>query len=188
MNRIDDIINDVIKAEGGYSNNRNDKGGETMYGITVAVARENGYAGDMRALSVDFARKVYYKRYVVDPGFDRVALLSAVIAAELIDTGVNMGPTVSGKFFQRSLNAFNQRGTLWPDLVVDGGIGEKSATAFAAYMKARGSQDGERVMLVALNALQGARYIELAEGRQENEDFEYGWMRNRVEAQLFGAA
>ena len=33
---------------------------------------------------------------------------------------------------------------------------------------------GETVLLRALNSLQGARYIEIAEGRQANEGFVFG--------------
>jgi hypothetical protein len=32
----------------------------------------------------------------------------------------------------------------------------------------------------ALNCSQGARYLELAEGREANEDFLYGWVKERV--------
>jgi len=35
-------------------------------------------------------------------------------------------------------------------------------------------------LLKGLNALQGERYIELAEKRQANESFVYGWLRTRV--------
>jgi hypothetical protein len=47
------------------------------------------------------------------------------------------------------------------------------------FLKARGSQ-GEVVLLRMLNALQGARYIEITEERVQNEDFIYGWFLNRV--------
>jgi len=36
------------------------------------------------------------------------------------------------------------------------------------------------VLLTALNCSQGARYLELAEGREKNEDFLFGWVLNRV--------
>ena len=36
------VISKIIEVEGGYSNDRSDSGGETKYGITVAVARANG--------------------------------------------------------------------------------------------------------------------------------------------------
>ncbi|WP_275673085.1 putative peptidoglycan-binding domain-containing protein, partial [Escherichia coli] len=41
-------------------------------------------------------------------------------------------------------------------------------------------QDGERVMLTALNCTQGDRYLELAEKREANESFVYGWLKERV--------
>ncbi|VED93728.1 Predicted Peptidoglycan domain [Klebsiella pneumoniae] len=44
---------------------------------------------------------------------------------------------------------------------------------------ARG-KEGEQVLLRALNCSQGARYLELAEGREANEDFLYGWVKERV--------
>ncbi len=184
MKTISDIIDDIIKAEGGYSDNRNDLGGKTMYGITESVARASGYSGDMRDLPLDTAKKIYFQQYVAAPGFDRVMKLSPVIAAELVDTGVNMGPSTAGKFLQRSLNAFNNNGSLWPDVVVDGGIGDKSISALESYLKAKASQGGERVLLFTLNSLQCVRYIELSEARKENESFAYGWIHNRVESQL----
>jgi hypothetical protein len=39
---------------------------------------------------------------------------------------------------------------------------------------------GERVLLAALNCSQGHRYLELSEGREDNEDFTFGWVRARV--------
>ncbi len=51
--------------------------------------------------------------------------------------------------------------------------------ALEAFLKHRG-RDGEIVMLTALNALQGERYIYLCEKREENEDFVFGWFLHRV--------
>ncbi|WP_278002867.1 glycosyl hydrolase 108 family protein, partial [Bacillus thuringiensis] len=95
MKSIDDAITAVLANEGGYVNNPNDKGGETNYGITIAVARANGYAGPMRDLPASVARQIYVKQYVAAPGFDKIAPVSIPVAAELVDTGVNMGPQVA---------------------------------------------------------------------------------------------
>lgn len=181
---IDIIIDDIIRAEGGYSDNPNDSGGKTCWGITEAVARSNNYFGDMRDLPKDFARSIYYKIYVVKPKFDRVLLLSDSIASELVDTGVNMGTATACIMLQRALNAFNNGGKLYADLLPDGDCGDKTINALAAYLKARLSDDGERVLLVALNCLQGARYIDIAAGNVKNEAFAFGWMKNRVSAQV----
>ncbi len=42
------IIDAILRAEQGYVDHPNDRGGPTNHGITLAVARANGYDGDMR--------------------------------------------------------------------------------------------------------------------------------------------
>ena len=180
---IEEIINEIIKVEGGYVNDLKDSGGATNYGITIAVARANGYTGDMKDLPIEKAYQIYYDDYVVKPGFDKVLALSPAIAAELVDTGVNMGPAVASKFLQQCLNAFNDESRDYPDVVVDGKLGKASISALEAFLKRRkgeGKGKGENVMLKALNALQGARYIMLAETSPKNERFLFGWFANRL--------
>jgi len=176
---IDDIIDAVIKAEQGYVNDPADRGGETNYGITVAVARANGYTGNMRDMPLALARRIYLQRYVNEPKFDRVIAIDGRIGAELVDTGVNMGPHRSAEFLQRWLNAFNDTGSRYQELFVDGRLGEISLAALTAYIKWRG-KEGIDVMLRALNSIQGARYLEIVEGNKSQRRFAYGWIRNRV--------
>lgn len=173
---IDSIIAGVIATEGGYVNNPNDKGGETNFGITVAVARANGYTGPMKSMPKSVAESIYRKRYVVDPKFDQVAALSASVAEELIDTGVNMGPVKAAEFLQRWLNGFGVEGK---DLVVDGKLGPASLTALKTFLQKRGT-DGERVLLRGLNGSQAARYLDLTESNKTQRTFLYGWVKNRV--------
>lgn len=178
---IDAIIDDVLRNEGGYVNDSRDAGGETNFGITVATARANGYTGKMRELPRSFAIEVYRRKYVVAPGFDKIAAISGAIGAELVDTGVNMGPKVAAQFLQRALNALNNQARDYLDLAVDGVAGANTRLALSAYLNRRDA-DGETVLLAALNGLQTERYISLAEARQANEAFVYGWMRTRVAA------
>ncbi|ENY9671070.1 putative peptidoglycan-binding domain-containing protein, partial [Escherichia coli] len=117
--------------------------------------------------------------YWYGPRFDQVEDLSPDIAAELCDTGVNMGPTVASRMLQRWLNVFNLRGKLYPDMDADGRIGPRTLNALRAYLKNR-SRDGELVLVKALNCTQGERYLELAEKREASESFVYGWMKERV--------
>ncbi|EQA96711.1 glycoside hydrolase family 108 protein [Sphingobium baderi] len=175
MATINGIIEEVLTNEGGYVNDSRDRGGETNFGITVATARANGYTGPMKAMTRDFARSVYMKQYVVAPGFDKIAAISMSVAAELVDTGVNMGPKVASTFLQRALNGLNNQGRDYPDLLVDGVAGQKTRDALSAYFKKRG-KEGEIRLLALLNALQGERYLSLAEGRSANEAFLYGWL------------
>ncbi|MEG3175974.1 glycosyl hydrolase 108 family protein [Sphingomonas sp. RB3P16] len=176
---IETLIDAVLDREGGYCNHPADRGGETRYGITAAVARANGYAGAMRDLPRDTARAIYRKLYWCAPRFDAVAVLAPRIAAELFDTGVNMGPPVATAFLQRALNALNRGASDYPDLRTDARIGETTLAALAAFLARRGGC-AERVLLKAIEALQGERYVALAESRPANEAFLYGWLANRI--------
>ena len=175
------LIDALLVREGGYVDNPDDRGGPTNFGITQSVARAAGWAGTMRDLPRDFAAAIYRRRYWATPGFDQIAQVSPTIAAELFDTGVNMGPATATAFLQRSLNALNRQACDWPDVPVDRSIGPATLAALTRLLAVRGGA-GEAVLLKALNALQGARYIELAEGRAANESFLYGWLAGRVTA------
>jgi len=176
---LETLIDNVIGREGGYSNHPSDKGGPTMWGITERVARKHGYKGDMRALPRATAVAIYRQEFAIDTGFAAVAEINEAVGEELFDTGVNMGPAVPALWFQESLNAFNQQGRLYPDIKEDGDIGPTTLATFRTYLKVRGP-DAELVMLRALNCSQGERYKMLARSRAANEDFVFGWFRNRV--------
>ncbi|MAF30365.1 MAG: hypothetical protein CL820_12045 [Croceicoccus sp.] len=176
---IDDMIERTIGHEGRYSNHADDTGGETMFGITKAVARANGYGGPMGQLTRDHAKAIYRRQYADKPGFSSVARVSPAIGAELFDTGVNMGPAYPALWLQQCLNALNSGGTHYADIREDGDIGPATLAALRAFLGRRGDA-GERVLLKALNCLQGARYIDLAQRRSANESFLYGWIANRV--------
>jgi lysozyme family protein len=173
------IIDDLIEREGEFSDHPSDAGGATRWGITENVARALGYGGDMRALPRDFAVGVYTHEYIEAPGFDKVLQVSSKIGEELIDSGVNMGATLPGPWLQRTLNLLNQQARTFPDLVVDGQIGPATIAALRTVLEQRG-RDGETVILRCLNCLQGNRYFEIAEKREKNEDFFFGWLRSRV--------
>ena len=125
----DEIFNSVLGKEGGYVDHPDDKGGPTKWGITQNTARAHGYRGDMRDLTREQALEILEADYWYGPRFDQIATLSPDIAAELCDTGVNMGPTVASKMLQRWLNVFNLRGKLYPDLDADGRIGPRTINA-----------------------------------------------------------
>jgi len=167
---VDDIINATLKAEGGYVNDPSDKGGETNYGITVGTARANGYKGSMRDLPLQTAKDIYRNEYLVKPGFSN---FPSVVAAELFDTGVNMGPSTATKFLQRAINALQGSG-----LAVDGKMGPATRNAVAVYLASR--SNAETILVKALNCLQGVRYIELVEGNVSQRRFINGWF-SRVE-------
>jgi lysozyme family protein len=177
---VNALIDALIEREGGFVADRADRGGPSRFGITEAVARANGYRGAMRALPREEAAAIYKRLYWLRPRLNEVASRSGRIAEELFDTGVNMGPAVAVTFLQRALTALNRNGKDYPDLVPDGRIGPHTLAALDTFLHLRGRTSGETVLLRALEALQGERYLRLAERRPANETFLYGWLANRI--------
>jgi len=175
-----EFINEIIKKEGGYVNHPHDRGGETNFGITIGVARANGYMGEMKDMKREDAFRIYALRYWDVNRLDDMMRISPKITAEVADTGVLMGVRTSGKFLQRALNALNAQENYYDDIVVDGIVGSKTLSSLESFLLARKHDDGERVLLGMLNVLQGNRLIEITERREKNETFIFGWFKNRV--------
>src|SRR3954447_20124487 len=93
-----EAISRVLKSEGGYVNHPSDPGGETNYGITIAVARANGYRGPMRALPVEEARRIYRLKYANPVRFDDDP---AGLDYTLFDYAVNSGVGRANKVARR---------------------------------------------------------------------------------------
>lgn len=176
---IDALVEGVIGREGGYSNHPADRGGATRWGVTESVARAHGYQGDMRQFPRDEAVAIYRRLYWIKPGFDQVAARAPSVAAELFDTGVNMGPATATGFLKRALNALNRGEADYGDIGTAPIIDAAALAALDGFMAKRGT-GGEAVLLKALEALQGERYLHLAEARPANEAFVYGWLANRI--------
>lgn len=173
------IIDGILSLEGGYTNNPHDRGGETNWGITEAVARANGYQGEMKELTREEAYAILENSYWIKPGFESISHLSWPISFELCDAAVNIGPRFPCIWLQRWLNALNKDQHLYHDLKVDGHIGTMTLKALEQFLQARGSE-GEEVLLKALNCSQGAYYLTITEEKVQNEQFIYGWLNKRV--------
>jgi len=176
---VDQLIDEVIEREGGYVNHPADRGGATNWGITRAVARQNGYQGHMRDLPRSEAADIYRRLYWIEPKFNGIAVSAPKLAAELFDTGINMGTGTATGFMQRALNALNRNQRDFADLAVDRRIGPVTLNALRAFLHKRG-RSGESVLIKAVEALQGAHYLRLAEAKPSQEAFVYGWLHNRI--------
>jgi hypothetical protein len=67
----------------------------------------------------------------------------------------------------------------YPDVAAADIVDEPLVAALRAFLARRGP-GGEAVLLKAVEALQGERYLDLAERRPANEAFLYGWLANRL--------
>lgn len=182
MTPLEKALQRTLGVEGGDSNDPDDHGGATRYGVTEAVARAFGYTGAMAGLPWSTAVAIYKANYWDRLSLDSVALVSESVALEVFDTAINCGVGTEGKFLQRALNALNNGGSAYPDLAVDGAVGSATVKALAAFLSKRGAE-GEQVLLAALNGLQAVHYIEISEKDPSQERFTWGWLLKRVVAQ-----
>jgi len=90
----------LLKHEGGYSDHMYDPGGKTMFGITEAVARANGYMGDMHLLPLNTAKAIYKRAYWDMCRCDDLPDSSRFL---VFDGAVNSGVSQSTKWLQRAL-------------------------------------------------------------------------------------
>lgn len=96
---FDQAFEKLIGHEGGYSNHPDDSGSETMFGITIKVARANGYAGPMIDLPLDTAKAIYRKDYWDSVRADE---LPDAVRFDVFDASVNSGPGQAIRFLQRA--------------------------------------------------------------------------------------
>ncbi len=170
------IITAVFSVEGGYSNDRDDPGGETNHGITQAVAVSHGYVGDMQALPKELAQAIYYQDYIVKPGFLPFVELQPAVATKLIDASVNTGPARPSRWVQEVLNAYAFYGKHYPLLKVDGKVGTATIQAYQALEQVRGKAKACQLVLKALDAKQAVYYLNL----EKMQKYTTGWMDNRI--------
>lgn len=91
MSSFDDAWTALVGNEGGYTNNPNDPGGPTNWGVTERVARAYGYVGDMRQLPQATAKNIA-KRCYWDPL--KLDLFEPRVAFQILDTNYNGGKCV----------------------------------------------------------------------------------------------
>lgn len=169
------ILERLLKDEGGYVNNPNDKGGETNFGITINTARSNGYTGAMRAMSIDIAKAIYKQQYWDKVKGDHLLKINPCLADWMFNFGVNAGPVRAVKFLQRALNLLNNKQVDYADIPEDGGLGQGTLSSLQAYANRR-KEEGVKNLVVALVSLQINFYLNLSEKDSSQEVFTNGWL------------
>lgn len=80
----------VLQHEGGLSDDKNDPGGLTNYGISTTFMKANNLHLDLKQLTKDQAKFLYYKYFWLPYHFQQ--LTNQEITVKLFDTTVNIGP------------------------------------------------------------------------------------------------
>lgn len=189
------IIRDKTSIEAGYVDDPDDSGGITNHGITKTLADQYkttlktkfGWDGNMRNLTTEMAFFIYKTHFWDKMKLDDVMKRSVFLADRLFDLGINAGKTVPVKNLQRYLNVMNNRQTYWKNIDADGAMGPKTLAALDAYIAKRGAT-GKDYLIDAMLDMQSTYYIELAERREKDEKFIYGWQaRKRRERKRYEA-
>jgi len=173
------LIEELIEREGGYVNDKTDRGGETMFGITIKTARQYGYNGQMQHLPYELACKIYEAMYWTPLRLDDVQAISECLTEQLFDFGVNSGIGSAGRSLQRALNVLNNLQTLYPDLLEDGVIGSRSISALTAYANHRKLQ-GIKVLVEAVRGQRISFCIDIAANDESQEKYSFGWLHRIV--------
>ncbi len=114
------MLDNIIRREGGFTNDPVDSGGATKFGITIktlrAWRRGRVSVDDVRHLTKAEARDIYRSQYVEKPRFDRIR--DERLREQVVDYGVNSGPPTAAKDLQAAAGSG-----------VDGIVGPKTLRA-----------------------------------------------------------
>lgn len=124
MTAIQEMLEELVVREGGYSNRKADRGGPTNFGITQKALAEwrkrPVTAEDVKSLTKGEAFKIYESNYYVHP---KINTLPEVVQEQVFDIGVNSGPGTGIRLLQEVLNSLRCPCT------ADGGIGPQTLSA-----------------------------------------------------------
>ena len=122
MQHINDIAQEILKAEGGFVNDPDDPGGPTNYGVTLKTLKRLGHdlnqdglvdIADLKQLSAAQAVQIFIKDHFYKPQIDQ---LPHMLHAPVFDMYVN-SESHAVKVLQRTLILFDM------GITVDGVIG-----------------------------------------------------------------
>lgn len=185
MADFEKAFNMTMGHEGGYVDDPTDTGGETYRGIArrynpswsgwSIIDDEKGKAAFPQQLgsngTLQYSVQCFYKEKYWD--VNCLDEFSQDLSNEMFDTGVNMGTVRAAKFLQRALSYLNRNEKLFPDLVDDGIIGDKT---FSAMIRIAHEKDGE-ILLKVMNVLQGMHYLDYMKKSPTQEKYARGWFK-----------
>ena len=175
---FDAAVRYTFRNEGIWSDDPDDPGGATMYGISLRLARSLGDLdgdgkldldldhdgdvdeADMRLLTPQIAVETYKKIFWDPYNYNRLPL---AVAIKAFDFGVNMGSKQSHKILQQSVRAASSL-----RLIEDGILGKRSLEAIRAC--------DDKALLASYRAHAAGFYQMLAFKRPRSRKYLNGWL------------
>ena len=156
LTTFNEIIEVVLKHEGGYVDDPTDRGGETNFGI----AKRFYPSVDIKNLTKEQAKKIYHQDYWRPSKCDEVPSRLRYI---YFDMCVNFGKSGAVRVLQRAANA---KGA---GLIVDGGIGPKTIGAL------------DNIEIDRVRAYRVLKFAKIVINKPEQEKFWFGWYKRAQE-------
>jgi lysozyme family protein len=164
MDAFDLALHSVLKYEGGYSNDKDDAGGPTNFGITEETARSAGFIGDMQNITIDQAKSIYRANYWDKLKLDEIAIVSQPLSAELFESAVNCGVVRVANWFCTAVQIIANSGTNYPE----------------AVEYAKNTPSDCPVLTRIMNVMQGNHYLTLVQKNEKYRKFIRGWMKRVI--------
>ena len=154
---FDEIIDQVLEHEGGYSHDPKDLGGETNFGITKRFYPNV----DIKNLTKEQAKQIYHQDYWRPGKCDEVPPQLRHI---YFDMCVNFGRKGAVKVLQQAANSKNR-----DKIDVDGGIGPTTLKAI------------QNLSVDRVRAYRVLRFANIVIDKPNQERFWVGWYRRATE-------
>ena len=162
-----DNLNLILKYEGGFSDNKNDPGGRTNFGITQDTYDAYNYSkglgqADVKNITQEEVANIYQRDYWHEGKCDKFENFMPATALCHFDCGVNQGVETAARLLQRAINLESPA-----NLTVDGLIGPKTILAMSSLFD---SQLCSRYL-----QLRKDRYDNLIKTRPMMAEFQASW-------------
>lgn len=172
----------LLKLEGVYSNDKDDKGGETYCGISrnnfpnwlgwLSVDQHKGTKSFLEILQADMKLELFVRNFYMEYFWQKMNcdILPDLIASKLFELSVNVGIKRATIILQTALNILNNNQIYYSDILEDGVFGNKT---LAVFQTALSKHSAKRIFNV-INILQGSFYIRLMQNNTVYEKY-IGW-------------
>jgi type VI secretion system secreted protein VgrG len=175
-------LKEVLRWEGGYVNDPDDRGGETNRGITIGAlskAKSQGLVPQtvtIKSLTTDLdsVKKIYEVNYYKAGKCDK---MPHPLAYAHFDACVHHGLAGAGKLLQKMIVSFGQK------IAVDGAVGPKTLSALETLTSTKPVAS----LCAEYNMKREERYRAIVRGKPSQAKFLKGWLNRLNSVRAFCA-
>jgi lysozyme family protein len=155
--RFKKAFQNLLKEEGGYVNDKKDRGGETKYG----VSKRSYPQVDIKNLTLEQASLIYHRDFYLPMRCDK--FVDDAVAVEVLEQSVNIGKKTVIFFIQIVAAAHGE------NITMDGYMGDKTVQA--------ANRIPPSSLLTCLKSLAIAHYMELVKENPPMGRYLKGWIK-----------